>query len=78
MKDGASTLVSISYSDYSTGANSTSIYTNQKYMGLKVYTDKMTPDEIAAQPTQWIDIKGKTFYPHVNPSNWVTYMVRRI
>lgn len=67
-EDGASTLVSIRYSDYSTGANSTSIYINQKYMGLKVYTDKMTPDEIAAQPTQWIDIKGKTFYPHVNPA----------
>jgi hypothetical protein len=66
-EDGASTLISIRYSDYSTGANSSTIYNNQKYMGIKVYTDKMDVAQVAAQPTQWIDIKGKTFFPHVNP-----------
>jgi len=72
-EDGATTLIDIKFSDYSTGVNATSEYIDQKYMGIKVYTDKMQPDEIASQPTQWIYIKGKTFYPHVDSQGNLTW-----
>ena len=65
--DGATTLLSIWFSDYASGLNPTETYNNHKYMGVQTYLDtddKATKD---ARPIKWFRISGDTLYPIYNP-----------
>ena len=71
-QDGATTLISILFSEQSTGLNpSETFQSNHKYMGIKTYLS--TDDEAAAsaRPFKWFRISGDTLYPMYNPDTGV-------
>lgn len=62
-QDGASTLISVWFSNYEDGRNSTEQYNGHKYMGIKTYLSTATAGDIAATPIKWFRITGDVFYP---------------
>lgn len=70
-QDGATTLISIMFSNRSTGLYPTETYNNHKYMGIKTYLS--TDDEAAAEarPYKWFRISGDTLYPMYNDKTGV-------
>ena len=69
--DGATTLLDIKFSDYYNGVNSTDVYDNQAYMGIKIYTDQMTSDQVASIPRQWLKIRGEVYHPHITEDGYL-------
>ena len=65
-QDGASTLISVWYSDYDDYRNPSQTYAGQKYMGFKTYLSTDSSDQVAARPIKWTRITGETFYPVYN------------
>lgn len=61
--DGATTKISILFSDYSTGLNASENYNNHKYMGIKTYLSTDDADTQRTRPTKWFRISGDTLYP---------------
>ena len=62
-QDGATTLLSIWFSNYSTGMNATENYNNHKYMGVKTYLSTDDEATVLAKPIKWFRISGDTLYP---------------
>ena len=64
-EDGPATLISVMYSQYSTGLNPSDTYqeSKHKYMGIRSYLSSMTVDEVKSQPIKWFRITGDTLYP---------------
>ena len=62
-QDGATTLLSIWFSDYASGMNATENYNNHKYMGVKTYLSTDDVATIDAKPIKWFRISGDTLYP---------------
>lgn len=62
-QDGATTRLSIWFSDYSTGMNATENYNNHKYMGIKTYLSTDDYQTQLARPIKWFRISGDTLYP---------------
>ena len=65
-QDGATTILSIWFSDYSTGLNATETYNNHKYMGVKTYLSTDDEATVLAKPIKWFRISGDTLYPVYN------------
>ena len=65
-QDGATTRLSILFSDYSTGLNATENYNNHKYMGIKTYLSTDDAETQLARPIKWFRISGDTLWPIYN------------
>ena len=65
--DGASTLISIWYSNNDDYTQFTQTYAGQKYMGFKTYLSTDSADTVASRPIKWVKIAGDTLYPIYNP-----------
>ena len=65
-QDGATTKLSIWFSDYSTGLNATENYNNHKYMGIKTYLSTDDTETQLARPIKWFRISGDTLWPIYN------------
>ena len=61
--DGATTKISILFSDYSSGLNASENYNNHKYMGIKTYLSTDDADTQRTRPTKWFRISGDTLWP---------------
>lgn len=62
-QDGATTLISIWYSNDATGFNRTDQYNNQKFMGIRTYLSTDDAGAVEARPIKWFRISGDTLYP---------------
>ena len=62
-QDGATTLLSIWFSNYSSGLNATENYNGHKYMGVKTYLSTDDEATVLAKPIKWFRISGDTLYP---------------
>jgi hypothetical protein len=67
-QDGATTLLSIWFSNESTGVNATENYNGHKYMGVKTYLSTDDQATIISKPFKWFRISGDTFYPIYDPN----------
>ena len=67
-QDGATTRLSVWFSNYSSGLNATENYNNHKYMGIKTYLSTDNEATILARPIKWFRISGDTLYPVYDPS----------
>ena len=65
--DGATTLISIWYTDRDDYTQFTQTYAGQKYMGFKTYLSTDSADTVASKPIKWVKIAGDTLYPVYDP-----------
>ena len=65
-QDGATTLLSIWFSNYSSGMNATESYSGHKYMGVKTYLSTDDEATVLSKPIKWFRISGDTLYPVYN------------
>ena len=73
-QDGATTRLSIWFSNYSTGMNATENYNNHKYMGIKTYLSTDDAATQLARPIKWFRISGDTLYPiYDRESGYLTF-----
>ena len=71
-QDGATTLISILFSEQSTGLNpSETFQSNHKYMGIKTYLSTDDENAAEARPYKWFRISGDTLYPMYNDKTGV-------
>ena len=77
-QDGATTILSIWFSNYSTGLNATETYNNHKYMGVKTYLNTDDEATVLAKPIKWFRISGDTLYPVYNhETGYLTFTTER-
>ena len=77
-QDGATTRLSIWFSEYPTGINPTENYNNQKYMGIKTYLSTDDEATMWARPIKWFRISGDTLYPvYDEKTGYLTFTTER-
>jgi hypothetical protein len=77
-QDGATTLLSIWFSNTSTGANATENYNGHKYMGVKTYLSTDDQATVDSKPLKWFRISGDTFYPiYDSESGYLTFTTQK-
>ena len=70
-QDGATTILSIWFSNHPTGLYATETYNNHKYMGVKTYLSTDDETTVEARPIKWFRISGDTLYPMYNKETGV-------